>query len=230
MSANDKYKVWSDAPGLGAECPSFETLEWPELKSASEDVQKMGKVSVGNGKVTIITFCCKLNKADLYTLTVVSDFNDKYGDKVQAMCISRDKAVADCDKMYAKYDGKFAKETTGPNGEVGVDIKINFPIAFDPEDKVNKALKQTLVKGTVGVGYCIIVDGEGKIAWYGEYVRGVDVVGQIADQLDNIVNGKDLIDNGPNPVQDESEDEEDGANDIAGDMDDLDPFAGGDGY
>ena len=88
MSANDKYKVWSDAPVLGAECPSFETLEWPELKSASEDVQKMGKVSVGNGKVTIITFCCKLNKADLYTLTVVSDFNDKYGDKVQAMCIS----------------------------------------------------------------------------------------------------------------------------------------------
>ena len=52
---------------------------------------------------------------------------------VEVFCVSRDINEADCKKMYAKYDGKFMKETTGPGGKAGIDCRINFNIAFDAE-------------------------------------------------------------------------------------------------
>jgi len=106
----------------------------------------------------------------------------------------------------------------------GADIRCDFQMAYDAEHKVNTAYKAALSKATVGVGFTIIVDKEGKIQWYEHFVRGNNPAGQFEYQLYAIINGTEKLSNGPAPVVEEEEVE--GGGEIP---DDMDFITGGDG-
>ena len=62
------------------------------------------------GKVTVITFFSKLNKADLYNMTVLSKIhNGDLAGKVQCLGISRDKEAKD---VPTTAEGKTVAERT----------------------------------------------------------------------------------------------------------------------
>lgn len=205
--------VYDDDKALGAECPTLAGLTFHN--GAAFDVKD---------KVTVITHFCNLNKGDFVTMTVLSDIQNKYKDSTNWVAISRDHEDKDCAKWVKKYNGTFMAEQKGPNGEAGVTVRCDFPMAHDPEHNVNAALKEALKKAVIGVGFTIIVDKEGKIQFYETYSRGQSLVGQFEYQLHAIVNGLPVIKNGPTPEFEEEEVE--GGGEIP---DDIDFLATGDG-
>ena len=162
-------------------------------------------------------------------MTVVSKIaNGDLQDKVQCLGVCRDKAEADVPKFITKFHGKFMKETTGPNGEQGIDVEVNFPIAFDKDDVFNNALKKAMVKAVVGVGFVVLVDAEGKVQWYETFERGLNKAGLLHHQLSQMVEGQPLFSWGDDPDAEEEEEEEEGGG-VPADFED--PFAAtGDGY
>jgi len=204
---------YDDDVAIGKDAPSLSGLEF--IGGDSFDV--------GGGKVTVITHFGNLNKADYVTLTVLSDFYQKYKDDCNFVAISRDHDKADAEKWYKKYNGTFMKEQTGPNGESGANIRADFPVAYDSGHALNASLKTVMGKSTVGVGLTIIVGRDGKIAWYETFGRGKNLTGQFEYQLNAIVKGTPLHSNGnaPEIVEEEVE-----GGEIQGDVDLL---GGGDG-
>mmetsp|Transcript_5699 Transcript_5699/g.7211 ORF Transcript_5699/g.7211 Transcript_5699/m.7211 type:complete len:224 (+) Transcript_5699:24-695(+) len=212
-----EFIVYDDDPCLGQKAPSLASLKFHNGDA----------VEVGNGKVTVITFFSKLNKGDFPTLSVLSDVatSEAYKDTCQFVGISRDGEERDVERWLEKFQDKFLAEIQAPDGNAGVTVKAKFPLAFDEESQVNKAYKDVAKKAIVGVGFTFIVDKEGIIRWYEQYVRGVNPMGQFEDQLKNIVEGTPLISNGNMPELEEEEVEGgDGAIPT-----DADPFGGCDG-
>lgn len=206
-----EFKVYDDDVALGQKCPSLESIEWFNGEAPT----------VGAGKVTVVTFFSKLNKSDFSTLTAMTDFADKYGDKMQVVAISRDGSDTDVSKFCGKFQDKFFAELSGPGGSAGVTVKAHYPLGFDKDGAVNTQFKELCRKAVVGVGFTFIVNGEGNIVWHEVFVRGASY-GQFEAQLAAVVAGTPMESNGNAPVVEEREE-------AVGDFED--PFAAtGDGY
>mmetsp|Transcript_15315 Transcript_15315/g.17329 ORF Transcript_15315/g.17329 Transcript_15315/m.17329 type:complete len:221 (+) Transcript_15315:64-726(+) len=215
---SSEFMVYADDPCLGQKAPSLASLKFHNGDA----------FDVGAGKVTVITFFSKLNKSDFSTLSVLSEVatSEEYKDKVQFVGISRDGEERDVVRWFEKFQDKHMAELQAPDGSAGVTVSAKFPLAFDEESKVNKAYKDVAKKAVVGVGFTFIVDKEGVIRWYEQFVRGVNPMGQFHDQLKNIVEGTPLISNGNMPeIEEEEVEGGDGIIPV-----DADPFAGGGGY
>ena len=208
----EQSTVYDDDPALGKKAPATDNLKWFNGSA----------VSLTAGKPTVMTFFSKLNKGDFATLSVMSEMNQVFGDKVQFAAVSRDGEEEDAAKFAKKYHGKRFEELSGPNGEAGCTVYMTYPLAYDAGDAFNAALKQTMRKGTVGVGMAILFDGEGTIRWYETYIRGQPVKNQLIEQIRNLIDGKPLLSNGNAPVVQAQEE-------VANIPDDVDPFAKGKG-
>lgn len=159
-----------------------------------------------------------MNKGDFGTLSLLSEISQEFAGKVQFAGVSRDGEVEDVSKFAGKYHGKYFDELQCPDGTPGLTVYMAFPLAFDESGGFNTQLKQVMKKGTIGVGMTVLVDGEGKIQWYEQFVRGFNPMGQLAAQIRNVLEGKPRVSNGPAPevqVVEESVDL----------PDDVDPFA-----
>lgn len=200
--------VYEDDPALGQKAPAMGNLKWFNGEP----------VEFGKGKPVVITFFSKLNKGDFGTLSLLSEISQEFVGKVQFAGISRDGEEEDVSKFPGKYHGKYFDELVSPDGKPGLCVYMTFPLAFDVSGNFNAQLKQVMKKGTVGVGMTILVDGEGVIRWYEQFVRGFNPMGQLAPQIRNLLEGKPLISNGPAPAVQTIEE----AVDVP---DDVDPFA-----
>jgi len=219
---DERFKVYDDDTALGKECPTFDTLQFtiPEGPGSCPDGMK------NTGKITVLTFFSKLNKADHYVMTAMCQIPKGREDKVQVLGICRDKAEADVAKFITKFHGKFFDTTTGPNGERGIFVDANFPLAFDKDDVFNNALKAAMVKSVCGVGMAVLVDAEGKIRWYEIYDRGNNKAKHLERQIQHLLDGTELEKWGPAPEL--VEEEVEGGGGVPDDFED--PFAAGDGY
>ena len=204
----DVLSVYEDDPALGQKAPQTGNLKW-----FNGDAIEFGK-----GMPVVITFFSKLNKGDFGTLSLLSEISKEFEGKVQFAGVSRDGEVEDVSKFVGKYHGKFFDELQQPDGTPGLSVYINYPLAFDPSGNFNAQLKQVMKKGTVGVGMTVLVDGEGVIRWYEQFVRGFNTMGQLVPQIRNLLEGKPFISNGAAPEVKVIEE----AVDVP---DDVDPFA-----
>lgn len=208
QSEKDSLTVYEDDPALGQKAPAMASLKWFNGDA----------VEFGQGKPVVITFFSKLNKGDFGGLSLLSEISEEFAGKVQFAGVSRDGEVEDVSKFAGKYHGKFFDELTQPDGKPGLCVYMTFPLAFDQAGNFNTQLKQVMKKGTIGVGMTVLVDAEGKIRWYEQFVRGLNPMGQLQSQIKNLIEGKPMISNGPAPeikVVEESVDL----------PDDVDPFA-----
>jgi len=204
----ESLQVYEDDPALGQKAPAMGSLKWFNGEP----------VEFGKGKPVVITFFSKLNKGDFGSLSLISEISEEFQGKVQFAGVSRDGEVEDVSKFTGKYHGKYFDELQSPDVKPGLCVYMNFPLAFDQAGNFNTQLKQVMKKGTVGVGMTILVDGEGIIRWYEQFVRGFNTMGQLQTQIRNLLEGKPLLSNGPAPevkVIEESVDL----------PDDVDPFA-----
>jgi len=190
-SAADKAAlcVYDDDEALGKPCPPLTTLQWFNGPA----------VTLGS-KPVVLTFFSKLNKGDFSTLSVLSEISLEFGDSVAFCGVSRDGEESEVSKFAGKYQGKYFDELQSPTGEPGVTVYMTFPLAFDKDDAFNSALKTVMRKGTVGVGMTVLVDKAGIIRWYETFVRGVNPMHQLVDQIRAVLAGKPLLSNGNAPI------------------------------
>jgi len=201
-----EYAVYDDDPALGKNLPveEWDSLAWHNLPEGAT------KVSVGGGKPVVMTFFSNLNKGDYVTLSVLSElkrdsrFSD---DKITFCAISRDGDKEDVPKFLRKVNGNTFGELFSTDGSPGVTIIANYPLAYDEGDKFNKMMKKIMVKGTVGVGMVIVVDGDGIIRWYEKFVRGVNPMNQLESVLESVIAGEPIsVSNGKKPLAVDEED------------------------
>lgn len=205
----DSLTVYEDDPALGKTAPLMTRLKWFNGEA----------VEFGQGKPVVITFFSKLNKGDFGTLSLMSEYSLLFKDEVLFAGVSRDGEEEDVSKFAGKYHGKYFDELQTPDGKPGLAVYSTFPLGFDQGDGFNQQLKQVMRKGTVGVGMTVLVDAQGVIRWYEQFVRGINPMGQLQQQIQNLIDGKPLVTNGPAP---ETQVIEESAGDIP---DDVDPFA-----
>ena len=200
--------VYEDDAALGKAAPSMGSLKWFNGEP----------VEFSQGKPVVITFFSKLNKGDFGTLSLLSEIAQEFEDQVLFAGISRDGELEDVSKFAGKYHGKYFEELQSPDGKPGLTVYMTFPLAFDEAGNFNTQLKQVMKKGTIGVGFTILVDKDGVIRWYEQFVRGYNPMQQLVAQIRNVLEGKPLISNGPAPAVQIIEE-------VADVPDDVDPFA-----
>ena len=204
----DALTVYEDDPALGQKAPGLQDI----------DFCNGGPVEIGKGKPVVITFFSKLNKGDFGALSLLSEIQEEFKDQVDFCAIGRDGEKDDVFKFPGKYHGKYFDELQSPDGKPGLTVYMNFPLGFDESGNFNTQLKKVMKKGTVGVGLTVLIDGEGTIVWYEQFVRGLNVMGQLQTQIRLLLEGKPLLSNGPAPEEQVQEE----AVDVP---DDVDPFA-----
>ena len=185
----EEYSVYEDDPALGQPCPDLSSLK---IFNGEAPV-------VGQGKPLVITFYSKLNKSDYATLSAISEYRQLYPE-AQYLAISRDKGDQDVPKFLKKNQGVYNNTLTAPNGAKGMTIYVEYPIAYDAKEDVNKLFKALLKKATVGVGFTLIIDGQGKVVWHEQFNRGANPMGQFEEQLKRTIKGEALLSNGPTPA------------------------------
>jgi thiol-disulfide isomerase/thioredoxin len=208
VQEKEALTVYENDPALGQKAPLMSRLKWFNGDA----------VEFGQGKPVVITFFSKLNKGDFGTLSLLSEISQEFLGQVQFAGISRDGEAEDVSKFAGKYHGKHFDELQAPDGSPGLNVYMTFPLAFDEGGGFNTQLKQVMKKGTIGVGMTVLVDGDGTIRWYEQFVRGINPMGQLATQIRFLLEGTALVSNGPAPEVQVKEE----AVDLP---DDVDPFA-----
>ena len=184
------FMVYSDDACLGKLAPRMAPLEF-----IHRDAVEVGK------KITAVLFWAKFAKGDYTTVNDFSRIADE-NPEVQFVGVSCDPKKEEAIKFVKKI-GTFQPEL----GESGLTIEANFPLAYDPDRELMRAYKSTSKLISLGVGMTYIIDSEGTIVWREQFTRGKSTMGQFEEQLKRLQAGKALIDNGPDPSNDESEDE-----------------------
>jgi hypothetical protein len=202
--------TYSDDMILGAKLPELNTLDW-----LNED----GSDAIAKGKTIAMVFWGKYAKGDYKLVCHFSDLNTRYPD-LAVLGIACDAEKEDAEKLFTKI-GKAMPEQ-------GIEkFELNFPSAYDPGKKLNGALKRIGMYGSIGPGFCLLVDGTGTIKWKEQFTSSWFLAnGQFEEQVRRKLAGEKLMDNGPRPEGDENEEEEITA-DVGGD--EFDAFADGDG-
>ena len=204
----DDKKTYNDNPFFGKDIPTaeYDGLTW---------IQKE-KVDI-NSKLMVLMFWGKYAKGDYRTVCDFSDLQAAHPD-VPVVGVSCDAEEEDARKLL----GKAGKEMAEQNIPA---FKCDYAMAHDAGKKFNEALLN--VQGddrdvtSIGASLCFILQ-DGKIVWKEQFSSSWAVgQGQFIGQLQNLKEGKDLEDNGANPVQVEEET-------VQGDF--VDEFASGGDY
>lgn len=185
----ESLTVYEDDVALGTPAPNMDHIEWFNGDA----------VHFGKGKPVVLTFFSKLNKGDFGTLSLLSEISEEFKGEVDFCAVSRDGEAEDVSKFPGKYHGKYFDELQSPDGKPGLTVYMNFPLGFDPSGGFNQQFKQSMKKATLGVGITILVDGQGKVAWYEHFVRGNNPMCQLAEQIRHLIKGEPLLSNGPAP-------------------------------
>ena len=137
---------------------------------------------------------------------------------VPVVGVSCDAEEADARKLLGKAGTEMAEQNI-------LAFKCDYAMAHDAGKKFNEALLN--VQGddrdvtSIGAGLCFIVQ-EGKIVWKEQFSSSWALgQGQFIGQLENVIAGKPLQDNGANPEQKQEEE-------VTADF--VDDFASGGDY
>lgn len=204
--------TYSDDMILGSKLPEMNALDWLQDGDTAKD-------AVSKGKYIALVFWGKYAKGDYKLVCHFSDLATKYPD-ICVIGIACDAEKEDAEKLFTKI-GKAMPEQ-------GIDnFTLNFPSAYDPGKKFNGALKRAAMVGSIGPGYCLLVDKVGTIKWKEQFTSSYFLAnGQFEEQVRRITEGEKLMDNGPRPEGDGDEEEEISV-EVGGD--EFDAFADGDG-
>jgi len=178
--------TYSDDKALGKSMPDLSSLKWLQ-GGASE-----------SGKPLVVLFWAKYAKGDYKHLPHFSELAQKTTG-AQFVGISCDAEEEDAAKLLSKF-GKPMPEQNIPNFE------CSFPLAFDEGKVVGNAFKTLSALNTMSAGMAYIVNAEGTIVWREGFTSSWFLEhGQLSEQLTLLLDGKDLIDNGEAPDDDDDE-------------------------
>jgi len=188
QSLPDDKKTYNDNPFFGKDLPKAEWdgLNWIQKEKVAHDA-----------KVLVLMFWGKYAKGDYRTVCDFSDLQASYPD-LPIVGVSCDAEEADARKLLGKAGTEMAEQNI-PS------FKCDYTMAHDAGKKFNEAVLNLQGENrdvtSIGAGICFIVQ-EGKIVWKEQFSSSWALKqGQFIGQLQNIVEGKPLHDNGANPVQ-----------------------------
>jgi len=190
-TVEEKWTIYEDDVSFGKRAPSLDTAE------AIKDVAaKLGE------KPTLVMFFAKSHKGDYTTIVDVSDLADKYGEFANFVGIGIDADKKDTEALLKKL-GKAM-----PNEYID-EFRVNFPLIWDKDKECKEAYRNVAKVMTITPSACFLVDADKKIVWREQFGQGYEPrKGQIGEQLRRLIMGEELIKNGPTPVPEESDDEE----------------------
>ena len=204
----DDKKTYNDNPFFGKEIPTaeYDGLTW---------IQKE-KVDI-KSKLMVLMFWGKYAKGDYRTVCDISDLAAANPD-IPFVGVSCDADEEDAKKLLAKAGKEMAEQNIPA-------FKCDYTMAHDGGKKFNEAVLNLQGENrdvtSIGASLCFILQ-DGKIVWKEQFSSSWAVgQGQFIGQLQNLKEGKDLVDNGANPVQVEEET-------VQGDF--VDEFASGGDY
>jgi alkyl hydroperoxide reductase subunit AhpC len=186
-----KWTIYEDDVSFGKRAPSLGTAE--PIKGTPPTLGE---------KPTLVMFFAKSHKGDYTTIVDVSDLADKYGEFANFVGIGIDADKKDTEGLLKKV-GKAM-----PN-EYIPEFRVNFPLVWDAGKECKEAYRNVAKVMTITPSACFLVDTDKKIVWREQFGQGYEPrKGQIGEQLRRLIMGEELIKNGPTPVADESDDEE----------------------
>lgn len=178
--------TYSDDKALGVSMPDLSTLKWLQGEAPA------------SGKPLVVLFWAKYAKGDYKHLTNFSHLADKTSG-AQFVGVSCDAEEADAAKLLTKFGSPLLEQNI-PVFECG------FPLAFDADKVVGKAFQALSGLNMMSAGMAYIVNAEGTIVWREGFTSSWLLEnGQFPEQLALLLEGKDLVDNGAAPDEDEGE-------------------------
>jgi len=182
--------TYSDDKALGEPMPDLSSLKWLQGEAPE------------SGKPLVVLFWAKYAKGDYKHLPHFSHLADE-ATGAQFIGISCDAEEEDAAKLLTKF-GKAMPEQNIPLFE------CKFPLAYDEGKVVGNAFKTLSALNTMSAGMAYIVDASGTIVWREGFTSSWFLEhGQFSEQLALLLDGKDLIDNGEAPKDDDEEVDED---------------------
>lgn len=177
-----EHRTYSDHSALGKAMPPMETLQF---------VGKESGFAWEPFKPAMVVFWASYAEGDHLVLEACSEIANGTAEQIvmQTVAIS-------CDAK------KGLVETFAAAADAGkAPIKVNLPLAFDPERAVRSAFQLAAGGESVGVSTVFLINGEGLIVWKETFSQMHPVAdGQLGAQVNLLCTGADLIDNGPKPA------------------------------
>eukprot|EP00041_Stephanoeca_diplocostata_P013017 m.221412 g.221412 ORF g.221412 m.221412 type:complete len:484 (+) comp19188_c0_seq3:291-1742(+) len=204
------YRTWADDTALGKKCPSLESLEYIHQQKHAPAPNACAH--------RVIVFWASYADGDFGVLHDVSALCSKpCFESVQPVGIS-------CDSLRDNAES-FLPLIGTPVADLKISaLSVDIPLAFDVAKSFRSALRATTGLLAVGVSMVFIVDKNDTIVWREQFSQTHAVGdGQLADQLQRLVDGQPLLSNGPRPTatEDDASEEENGTDVDSADSDGL---------
>eukprot|EP00047_Mylnosiga_fluctuans_P001419 m.220230 g.220230 ORF g.220230 m.220230 type:complete len:207 (-) comp10339_c0_seq1:43-663(-) len=185
------FTTYEDDAALGKAAPSLATLKYLQ----GEPIDFAAK------KLTLVLFWAKFAEGDYTVICDVSKLKQKYAENIQVVGVSVDPA----EEHVAKFITKLGKAMP----EVSVtSLEADFALAFDVDKTVRTAFQKVAAVSSIGPSNIFVVDATGNIVWREQFGQKHRLYqGQLEAQLNHLLNGTPLIQNGPKPKAAEEEEE-----------------------
>lgn len=199
----DKYTTATNDSVLGKKMPSLDSC-FDVVPGVAENA---------GGDITLVIFWAQFSKSGFKFLPLYSDLQDEFLGKIKVIGVSVD-PKADAPAKFMEDPGK--KYSTA--------FRTNFRIVHDVSSRVKDAMGP-LCWGVVGTPHMFLVDKEGTIVWHQNHsaigATAPTYLDQVGRQVEALIEGRALENNGPRPVDDDDEDEGDEGDACNVDLDDL---------
>jgi len=178
--------TYSDDKAIGVSMPDLSALKWLQGEAPT------------SGKPLVVLFWAKYAKGDYKHLVHFSHLADKTSG-AQFVGVSCDAEEADAAKLLTKFGSPLLEQNIPV-------FECAFPLAFDADKVVGKAFQALSGLNMMSAGMAYIVNAEGTIVWREGFTSSWALEhGQFPEQLALLLEGKDLVDNGAAPEEDEGE-------------------------
>ncbi len=158
------------------------------------------------GKPTVLLFWAKYAKGEVRVTAAVSDLVEKYAGRVNVVGVSVDLAKKDAEKFLASVGEE--------NPEQRSVIKASFAAAYDTDKELLNAFKEVAETDNLGPSSVFLVNADGVIVWRERFSSSHEWKdGIFEQQLDRLLDGKELISVGKAPATEEVVEEEEGGGD-----------------
>jgi hypothetical protein len=194
----DDKKTYGDNPFLGkALVPYGSSMGW------------IGGGSPASPEKPLVIFTWgKFAKGDYRNICDFSNLAEQYAGKIQVVGISLDAEEEDARKLLGKAGSAMAEQSidsfrcdTCMGHDAGKMFAANL-IKSQGEQRITSALSCSFAI----IASAPTAESVSKILWVEQFGASWSLSqGQFIGQLENILAGKDVVDNGPNPVQPEEE-------------------------
>jgi len=206
--------TYSDDRFLGKPMPHLDDLVWLQG-------EEMARAALASPTIKVVLFWAKFPKGDWHAIQQCEKLAKKHP-SVQFIGISCDILASAEETVNVHANGQDHKDINMYN------FKFTFPAAFDPDVAeggktvprgVQTAFKRLGGLSSLGAGHAFIVDQTDTIVWRElienrwcsssepeicmRYWQNCMPDSQFPDQLSLLVNGCDLVSNGPRPVEED---------------------------